>query len=167
MSRIKKSSRKRLLLIFFAGIILGVVVVLYGNRVMYHTGTNDYCASCHVHPHAIDSWKRSTHVNNASGVTVNCIDCHLPPKDGTPAHFIAKARLGLKDLWSYWFKDHEKSTGKGKNSWTMPSISYSTSRAKPVIPTFSQEVCQMTAEQRTSITRQTRQNSICNVSVAI
>ena len=96
------------MLIFFVGIILGVVVVLYGNRVMYLSGTNDYCASCHVHPHAIDSWKRSTHVSNASGVTVNCIDCHLPPKDGTPAHFMAKARLGLTDLWSYWFKDHEK-----------------------------------------------------------
>jgi len=81
---------------------------------MYRTGTNEYCASCHVHPHAIDSWKRSTHVNNASGVTVNCIDCHLPPKDGTFYHFREKARTGMKDLWSYWFKDHEKINWEAK-----------------------------------------------------
>ena len=104
MSNVKKSSKKRLLLIFLGGVILGIIVVLFGNKAMYLTGTDEYCASCHIHPHSIDSWKRSTHVSNASGVRVHCIDCHLPPK-GSFYHFREKARTGLYDLWSYWTKD--------------------------------------------------------------
>ena len=108
MSRVNKSSKKRLWLIFVVGIILGTTVVLFGNRAMYLTGTNDFCASCHVHPHATDSWRRSTKKLNSSGGTPNCIDCHLPPRDGTLTHFMAKARTGLNHLWSYWFKDLER-----------------------------------------------------------
>ena len=104
MSNLKKSSKRRLLVIFSFGLIIGVVIVLFGNKAMYYTGTDEYCASCHIHPHSIDSWKRSAHVNNRTGVTVNCIDCHLPPK-GNFYHFREKARTGLKDLWSYWTKD--------------------------------------------------------------
>ena len=104
MLNIKKPFKKRVWLIFFLGAILGIVVMLFGNKAMYHFGTDEYCASCHVHPHAIDSWKRSSHVNNRSGVKVNCIDCHLPPK-GSFYHFREKARTGLHDLWAYWTKD--------------------------------------------------------------
>jgi len=78
--------------------------MLSSNKAMHHFGTDEYCASCHVHPHAIDSWKKSSHVNNASGVRVHCIECHLPPK-GTFYHIREKARTGLHDLWSYWTKD--------------------------------------------------------------
>jgi formylglycine-generating enzyme required for sulfatase activity len=60
---------------------------------------------CHVHPHVYDSWKLSTHVNNASGVSVHCVDCHLPPKTQTVNHYLAKASLGLKDVWGYFTKD--------------------------------------------------------------
>jgi formylglycine-generating enzyme required for sulfatase activity len=60
---------------------------------------------CHVHPHVEDSWKLSKHVNNRSGVTVHCVDCHLPPKHQTVNHYMAKARLGIKDVWSYLTKD--------------------------------------------------------------
>jgi formylglycine-generating enzyme required for sulfatase activity len=60
--------------------------------------------SCHVHPHAEDSWKLSTHYNNASGVKVHCVDCHLPPA-GTVKYLTAKACTGLNDVWSYWTKD--------------------------------------------------------------
>ena len=104
MSKGKKPSKKRLWLLFFIGVIVGVIVVLYANRTMHRTGTDEYCASCHIHPHSIDSWKRSTHYNNKSGVKVSCIDCHLPPK-GTFYHFREKARTGLHDLWAYWTKD--------------------------------------------------------------
>jgi len=104
MSRVKKFSKKRAWLIFFVGAILGIVVMLFGNKAMHHFGTDEYCASCHVHPHAFDSWKRSSHVNNKSGVKIHCIECHLPPK-GNFYHFREKARTGLKDLWAYWTKD--------------------------------------------------------------
>ena len=105
MSQEKKYSKKRVWLIFLMGAIVGVVAVLCGNKAMYLTGTEEFCASCHVHPHAFDSWKKSTHVNNKAGVKVQCIDCHLPPK-GNFYYFREKARTGLYDLWSYWTKDH-------------------------------------------------------------
>ena len=104
MSEVKKSSGKRTWLIFVIGGIVGIVVVLCGNKAMHHFGTDEYCASCHVHPHAVDSWKKSSHVNNRTGVRVHCIDCHLPPK-GNFKHIREKARTGLHDLWAYWTKD--------------------------------------------------------------
>jgi formylglycine-generating enzyme required for sulfatase activity len=36
---------------------------------------------------------------------VHCVDCHLPPKNHTYAHYTAKASLGIRDLWAYWTKD--------------------------------------------------------------
>ena len=36
---------------------------------------------------------------------VNCVDCHLPPKDDTWAHYTAKAALGIRDVWGYLTKD--------------------------------------------------------------
>ncbi len=104
MSSAKKSSKKRPWLIFIIGGIVGVVVMLCGNKAMHHFGTDEYCESCHVHPHTFDSWKMSTHYNNESGVRVHCIDCHLPPK-GNFYHFKEKARTGLHDLWAFWTKD--------------------------------------------------------------
>ena len=60
---------------------------------------------CHVHPHAEDSWKLSKHVNNGSGVKTHCVACHLPPQNDTWNHYTAKAKLGLKDVWSFMTKD--------------------------------------------------------------
>ena len=40
------------------------------------------------------SWELSPHGANAHGVRVECIDCHLPPKDKYFAHITAKARDG-------------------------------------------------------------------------
>ena len=57
-----------------------------------------FCVSCHQmeKPHA--TWQQSSHFVNRSGVTVNCIDCHLPPKDDRIAHFTARFWAGAKDL---------------------------------------------------------------------
>ena len=60
---------------------------------------------CHVHPHVEDSWKLSKHVNNGSGVKTHCVACHLPPQSDTWNHYTAKAKLGLKDVWSFMTKD--------------------------------------------------------------
>ena len=104
MSKLKKYSKKRLLIIFGVGFIVGVIAVLFGNKAMYNTSTDDYCASCHVHPHSFDNWRRAPHYSNRTGVRVHCIDCHLPPK-GSFSHFKEKARTGLSHLWSYYTKD--------------------------------------------------------------
>ena len=67
------------------------------------TSTNNYCISCHIHPSADASWKRSVHYETQSGYRVACVECHLPPKGH--GYLWAKGTTGLRDLWSKWTKD--------------------------------------------------------------
>ena len=87
------------------GIFIGIVFVAALYQTSVYFSTNESCMMCHVHPHAEESWMLSSHVNNSSGVMVNCVDCHLPPKDDTWAHYTAKISLGVRDLWGYLTKD--------------------------------------------------------------
>ncbi|MDR3127100.1 MAG: SUMF1/EgtB/PvdO family nonheme iron enzyme [Tannerellaceae bacterium] len=93
------------LLIFAGGLGIGLAVFLAAYLTSEYFSTDASCALCHVHPHVHTSWKLSSHVNNGSGVSVHCIDCHLPPRDDTRAHYAAKIRFGVGHLWSYLVKD--------------------------------------------------------------
>ncbi len=94
---------RRFLFIFFPGIILGALLFISGEKIIRKTSSNDYCISCHIHPGADASWKKSVHYETQSGYRVACVDCHLPPKgDG---YLWAKGTTGLRDLWSMWTKD--------------------------------------------------------------
>ncbi|MFC2118654.1 SUMF1/EgtB/PvdO family nonheme iron enzyme [Bacteroidota bacterium] len=95
--------KKRFFLFFFPGIIIGIFFIFLGNKAVSVTSTDKYCASCHVHPQADQSWKKSTHYNNKSGVQVHCVQCHLPPHG--EGYLGAKIKTGLKDLFATWFKD--------------------------------------------------------------
>ncbi|MGQ8336926.1 SUMF1/EgtB/PvdO family nonheme iron enzyme [Sunxiuqinia sp. A32] len=94
---------KRILLIFFLGLILGALFILGGSKAITTTSTNDYCVSCHIHPMADASWKKSVHYQTPSGFHVSCVDCHLPPKG--EGYLWAKGTTGIRDLWSMWTKD--------------------------------------------------------------
>ena len=94
---------KRFLLWFFPGLIVGVLLILGGGKALHMTSTNDYCVSCHIHPMADASWKKSVHYDTKSGYRVACVDCHLPPK--SDGYLWAKGTTGLRDLWSKWTKD--------------------------------------------------------------
>ena len=105
MSETPKNKRlKRTLWIAGIGMVIGISVTIALNRVYMKTSSNEYCISCHIHPQADQSWKLSSHYNSKSGVITDCAACHLPPK-GSFHHFATKARMGLKDLWSYYTKD--------------------------------------------------------------
>lgn len=97
-------SRKKFVLIVAAAVAVGVSVTIGLNRVYIHSSTDESCQSCHIHPEADKSWKLSVHHNSKSGVVTGCAECHLPPK-GSFAHFRAKAKTGMKDLWAYMTKD--------------------------------------------------------------
>jgi formylglycine-generating enzyme required for sulfatase activity/nitrate/TMAO reductase-like tetraheme cytochrome c subunit len=90
-------------------LITGVIIGIFFTTAMYKTSvffsTDKSCMSCHIHPHAEESWMKSVHVNNSSGVKVHCVSCHLPPQDQTWKHYTAKARLGIRDVWAYATKD--------------------------------------------------------------
>ncbi len=95
--------RKRLLLILFAGFVLGLLFAVYFNKLMDYTSTNESCAICHVHPHVFDSWKLSMHYDTQSGVITDCVECHLPPKG--KGFLKEKIAVGIKDIYGYIFKD--------------------------------------------------------------
>jgi formylglycine-generating enzyme len=97
MTRRKKSW------LVIAGFICGLLFLMTGKMVVSYTSTDSYCTSCHIHPQADQSWKLSTHYNNASGNIIHCSDCHLPPEGH--GYLFAKAKHGLKDIYGYIFKD--------------------------------------------------------------
>jgi formylglycine-generating enzyme len=92
-------------LLLFIGVLIGIVVMISLYKTSVFFSTDKSCMMCHVHPHAEESWSRSTHVLNSSGVKVHCVSCHLPPQDQTWAHYSAKAKLGIRDVWGYMIKD--------------------------------------------------------------
>ena len=90
-------------LIFIPGIIVGFILLLIGGKAIKATSSNDYCASCHIHPQATSSWKQSVHYITPSGTRVDCVECHLPPAG--EGHLVLKAQTGIRDVWSKWTKD--------------------------------------------------------------
>lgn len=87
------------------GGLLGIAITAFLYQTSVYFSTDESCAMCHVHPHVEDSWKLSKHMSNSSGTRTHCVDCHLPPKHNTWAHYTAKLRLGMKDVWGYLTKD--------------------------------------------------------------
>ncbi len=70
---------------------------------MVRTSTPQFCASCHEIKPAVVAWRSSTHTNNAAGVVVDCMDCHLPAPQDTFDFFFAKSYHGLKDVAVHFF----------------------------------------------------------------
>lgn len=95
--------RNKILLILFISFVIGILLTVFGNKAIEYTSTDEFCASCHVHPHVFASWKLSTHFDNKSGISVHCVECHLPPEG--QGYLVEKARLGIKDVWGYLTKD--------------------------------------------------------------
>jgi len=85
------------------GVLACIFIVTAGNQLMEYTSTDEYCMSCHVHPHADQSWKLSTHHDNSSGVITHCVECHLPPEGH--GYLPAKIKHGFKDVYGMLFKD--------------------------------------------------------------
>jgi len=83
--------------------LIAALLIFLGNKAVVKTSTDEYCASCHVHPQSTQSWKRSTHYDNHRGIQVHCVDCHLPPHG--EGYLIEKAKTGIRDVWANTFKD--------------------------------------------------------------
>ena len=94
---------KNILKWFVPGLMVGILLILGAHKALILTSDNKYCTSCHIHPDADISWKRSVHYETRSGFRVACVDCHLPPKG--EGYLLAKGTTGLRDLWNKWTKD--------------------------------------------------------------
>jgi formylglycine-generating enzyme len=90
--------------------LLTVLFLYAGDRIVRYTSTNEFCFSCHAHPHAEASWKLSAHYDNRSGVFVQCAQCHLPPP-GNLRYLLAKAKHGANDVY------HQIFTGPENINW--------------------------------------------------
>ena len=121
---------------------------------------------CHVHPHVENTWKLSTHVNNRSGVTVHCVDCHLPPKNNTVSHYMAKASLGIKDVWSFLTKDSADFNWEMKSELEHAVKYIPNASCKECHRDLSPQALRTTELQRIYIMKKMKKNLIYNVSVA-
>ena len=86
------------IILIVIGILIAFPLFSIGYYTMVRTSTPDFCASCHEIKPAVRAWRASTHVNNAVGVVVDCMDCHLPAPQDTFDFFFAKTYHGLKDV---------------------------------------------------------------------
>jgi nitrate/TMAO reductase-like tetraheme cytochrome c subunit len=96
-----KSAWMRLLkpaLYIALGIIVAFPLFSISYYTMVRTSTPQFCASCHEIQFAYNTWKTSTHVNNAQGFVADCMDCHLPAPHDTFNFFYAKTAHGIKDV---------------------------------------------------------------------
>ncbi len=114
LKKIGEFLRKRILLILFFSFFIGILAAILGDKAIEYTSTDEFCASCHVHPHVFPSWKLSTHYDNKGGIQVHCVDCHLPPRG--QGYMIQKARLGLKDIYGYLLKDSAEFNWEAKRT---------------------------------------------------
>ncbi len=100
-------------------IIVGILVAFPLFSISYYTmvrtSTPQFCATCHEIQFAYNTWKTSTHANNAQGFVADCMDCHLPAPQDTYEFFFAKTMHGLKDLILHFTQeeyDREKNRQK-------------------------------------------------------
>jgi formylglycine-generating enzyme len=107
ISGIFRKIRNKPLYLIIMGFLIAVCVIFSAAKLNKYTSTNTFCASCHtVHPHAIQSWKLSTHYDNKSGIVVNCVECHLPPEG--IEKYSEKIKTGLRDVYGTVCKDVSK-----------------------------------------------------------
>ncbi|MFC1822750.1 cytochrome c3 family protein [Thermodesulfobacteriota bacterium] len=105
-------------------IIIGIAIAFPLFSITYYTmvrtSTPQFCASCHEIQFAYNTWKTSTHANNAQGFVADCMDCHLPAPHHTLDFFYAKTAHGLKDVIVHFLQetyDHEKNREKAYASF--------------------------------------------------
>jgi cytochrome c nitrite reductase small subunit len=113
MSKRKKVRLPRIL--FLVGLIVGAFLIIGIEKGAQLTSTDAFCESCHIHPHSTQTWKTSPHYDNAHGVYVHCVDCHLPPKTSF-RYYTAKATTGARDVWGKLFKDPESLNWEEKST---------------------------------------------------
>jgi cytochrome c-type protein NapC/trimethylamine-N-oxide reductase cytochrome c-type subunit TorC len=99
--------RKKLVAVILiaVGIIIAFPLFSMTYYTMVRTSTPGFCASCHEIRFAYNSWKTSTHANNAQGFVADCMDCHLPAPHDTFNFFYAKTAHGLKDIFVHFTQD--------------------------------------------------------------
>jgi len=88
----------RTIVLVTLGVLVAFPLFSMSYYTMVRTSTPEFCAICHEIKPAVRAWRASTHVNNAAGVTADCMDCHLPAPHDMFDFFFAKTYHGIKDV---------------------------------------------------------------------
>jgi len=89
---------------FAGGIVFAMLCFVGINAAMEPVSSSEYCGSqCHEMNTAYQSWELSVHGSNKNGVTIDCVDCHLPSKEKYFTHLAAKTYAGGKGLYKHYF----------------------------------------------------------------
>jgi len=103
-------------LIFIVGGLSVLLFLALSKKTIEYTSKDEFCVSCHAHPHADAAFLLSVHNSNRSGVSANCVDCHLPPEDQTAYFLTRKAYHGFHDLYVFLTKDMEEIDWEAKRT---------------------------------------------------
>ncbi len=99
------------------GIVIAFPLFSISYYTMVRTSTPEFCAKCHEIKPAVVAWRSSTHTNNAAGVVVDCMDCHLPAPQNTFDFFFSKTYHGIKDVVLHIFEDEYDRETARKNAY--------------------------------------------------
>ncbi|WP_205847985.1 cytochrome c3 family protein [Anaerohalosphaera lusitana] len=89
---------------FLAGLAFALLAFIGINAAAKPTSASEYCGTrCHEMKVSYRTWELSTHGTNELGIEVDCIECHLPPKEKYFTHMTAKAYAGAKDFYMHYF----------------------------------------------------------------
>ena len=92
--------------VFLAGVAFAVFCFIAINAAMKPVSTSMFCGTkCHEMDTAYKTWQLSMHGANKFGISVDCVKCHLPPKDKYFTHLAVKAYTGAKDMYKHHFGD--------------------------------------------------------------
>ncbi len=111
-----KTIRLKYFLLLIIGGLTALLLLTMFDKTLDYTSTNESCSACHVHPHADATWKLSSHHNTRTGVSINCVDCHLPPREQNFQYITRKAYHGFHDLYIYMTKDSAEIAWSDKRS---------------------------------------------------
>ncbi len=102
-------------------IVIGILIALPLFSITYYTmvrtSTPEFCASCHEIQFAYNTWKTSSHVNNAQGFVADCMDCHLPAPHDTLDFFYQKTFHGIKDVIIHFTQDEYDNAKQRKKAY--------------------------------------------------
>ncbi len=117
-------SKTKRVRVFVAGFVAAVLCFVLLNLAMKPVSTSEYCGGkCHEMNKAYLTWELSSHGGNKYGFRVECVDCHLPPKEKYFRHLLAKGYEGGKDVYKHYFGEkydaaeaHKRALKKMPNS---------------------------------------------------
>ncbi|WNC71877.1 NapC/NirT family cytochrome c [Thalassotalea psychrophila] len=82
------------------GIFVGVGSVIGFEVGMGLTNTEEFCTGCHLQPGATaETYHKSTHFKNKTGVRPVCSSCHVPVEFGNK---MWRKIIASRELWSYF-----------------------------------------------------------------